>query len=50
MLGKYKINNKFLPTIQKAIKTCEQSGVNVSEHFAEVSEMVSIGSNAKKEN
>lgn len=40
--------NKFLPTIQKAIKTCEQSGIAVSDHFAEVSEMVSIGSNAKR--
>ena len=40
--------NKFLPTIQKAIKSCEQSGIAVSDHFAEVSEMVSIGSNAKR--
>ena len=40
--------NKFLPTIQKAIKTCEQSGIAISEHFAEVSEMVSIGSNTKR--
>ena len=32
--------NKFLPVIKKAIKACEQSGNDVEDHFAEVSEMV----------
>lgn len=41
--------NKFLPVIKKAMKACEQSGNNSSDHFAEVSEMVEIGSGAKRE-
>lgn len=40
---------KFVPVIQKAMKACEASGYNVSDHFAEVSEMVSIGSGAIRE-
>lgn len=40
--------NKFMPVIRKAIAACEQSGYEVSDHFAEVSEMVSIGSGAER--
>ena len=45
---RYTEYNKFLPTIQKAIKTCEQSGIAVSDHFGDTTEMVNIGSNAKR--
>lgn len=41
--------NKFLPVIKKAIKACEQSGNDVEDHFAEVSEMVRIGSGVVRE-
>ena len=40
---------KFLPVIQKAIAACKQSGEIVENHFAEVSEMVPIGSGAFRE-
>lgn len=40
--------NKFVPVIKKAITACKKSGFNVSDHFAEVSEMVEIGSGAKR--
>lgn len=41
--------NKFVPVIRKAMTACENSGNAVSDHFAEVSEMVSIGSGAVRE-
>lgn len=41
--------NKFIPVIKKAILSCENSGISVSDHFAEVSEMVPIGSGAMRE-
>lgn len=41
--------NKFEPVIKKAMTACINSGNEVSDHFAEVSEMVSIGSGAKRE-
>lgn len=41
--------NKFIPVINKAITSCEQSGELTSDHFAEASEMVQIGSGAKRE-
>lgn len=40
--------NKFEPVIKKAIDACEKSGISVKDHFAEVSEMVEIGSGAKR--
>lgn len=40
--------NKFLPVINKAMKACEASGNSILDHFAEVSEMVDIGSGAKR--
>ena len=40
--------NKFIPVINKAMDSCEASGNSVSDHFAEVSEMVIIGSGAKR--
>lgn len=40
---------KFLPVIKRAMTACEKSGVNVEDHFAQTSEMVSIGSGAQRE-
>ena len=41
--------NKFVPVIKKAMTACENSGYSVSDHFAQVSEMVEIGSGAFRE-
>ena len=41
--------NKFLPVIHKAMEACEKSGFNVSDHFAQVSEMVPLGSGSFRE-
>lgn len=41
--------NKFMPVIKKAMVACQQSGNDVSDHFAQVSEMVRIGSGAERE-
>ncbi len=40
---------KFLPTIEKAKIACKNSWQDSQDHFAEVSDMVSIGSDAKRE-
>lgn len=40
--------NKFVPAIRRAMNACEASGFNISDHFAEVSEMVKIGSGAMR--
>ena len=40
---------KFLPTIEKAKTACKNSGQDSQDHFADVSDMVSIGSDAKRE-
>ena len=37
---------KFIPVIKKAIISCKESNQNIINHFAQVSEMVTIGSNA----
>lgn len=39
---------KFIPTINRAKSACEKSGYDVTDHFAEVSDMVSIGSGAER--
>jgi len=41
--------NKFEPVIKKAMNACQNSGNKISDHFAEVSEMLNIGSGAKRE-
>ncbi len=41
--------NKFKPVIEKAKQSCKTSNNNVLDHFAEVSEMVKIGSGATRE-
>jgi DNA-damage-inducible protein D len=40
---------KLIPTIEKAKIACENSGQDSQDHFADVSDMVSIGSDAKRE-
>lgn len=40
---------KFLPTIKKAQQACDASSQNIEEHFAQVSDMVKIGSSAERE-
>lgn len=44
----YQSYRNFLPVIKKAIKSCENSGENKSNHFAQVHNMVAIGSNSKR--
>lgn len=39
----------FVPVIDKALNACIETGVNPEDHFVETHEMVTIGSNAKKE-
>jgi len=43
--GEYR---KFLPSIKKAIMSCEKSGQVVEDHFVHMGVMVDIGSNAKR--
>lgn len=40
--------NKFVPVIKKAMLACENSGFSTLDHFAYVSEMVTIGSGATR--
>ena len=40
--------NKFIPVIKKAMISCENSEISVLNHFAEVGEMVPIGSGAAR--
>lgn len=39
----------FMNAIEKAKESCENAGANISDHFVDVSKMVSIGSGAEKE-
>lgn len=40
--------DKFKSVIKKAIKACENSKINVSDHFSQVGKLVTIGSGAKR--
>jgi prophage antirepressor-like protein len=44
----YRQYNKFLNVIQKAEEACRNSGQTVEDHFTHMSEMVRIGSGAKR--
>nr|DAV22266.1 MAG TPA: DNA-damage-inducible protein D [Caudoviricetes sp.] len=44
----YKDFRNFELTIFKAMSACENSGYTISDHFGETTEMVAIGSNAKR--
>lgn len=44
----YKDFRNFELTVFKAMDTCENSGYKISDHFGEVTEMVSIGSGATR--
>lgn len=48
LLG-YTEYGKFLPAIERAKEACKNSEQNSNDHFAHVSEMVLIGSEAKRE-
>lgn len=39
----------FLPVIAKAKESCEKSGYDISDHFEDILEMVSIGKTARRE-
>lgn len=45
----YKDFRNFQVTIYKAMDACKNSGFNIDDHFGEATEMVTIGSNAKRE-
>jgi len=40
--------DKFKPVVLKAIKACETSGIDASDHFPRVGKMVKIGSGAER--
>lgn len=44
----YKDFRNFELTIFKSMESCKNSGYEISDHFGETTEMVSIGSNAKR--
>lgn len=48
-LLEYSEYGKFLNPINKAKESCKSSGYDVEDHFAQVSEMVEIGSGAERE-
>ena len=45
----YKDFRNFLVSIDKAMEACKNSGNEISNHFGDITEMVTIGSNAKRE-
>ena len=45
----YSQYRNFLPVIEKAKESCSNAGESVSDHFADVRKMVSIGSNAERQ-
>ena len=44
----YKRWENFIETIKKAMQSCENAGIEVNNHFHEVTKMVQIGSGAKR--
>ena len=47
LLG-YTEYGKFLPALERAKESCKNSGQNIADHFAGVSDMVKIGSGAER--
>lgn len=45
----YSQYRNFLPVIEKAKESCSNAGESVSDHFADVRKMVSIGSNTERQ-
>ena len=41
--------DNFFKVIEKAKKACEKSGIELSDHFADVGKMVDIGANTDKD-
>ena len=39
----------FIVAIQRAVASCKTQGINVDDHFREVTKMVELGSGAKRE-
>ncbi|MDR0619904.1 MAG: hypothetical protein LBG17_08410 [Bacteroidales bacterium] len=39
----------FLVTIQRAVESCKTQGINVDDHFRDLTKMVELGSGAKRE-
>jgi DNA-damage-inducible protein D len=39
----------FLPVIDKAKTACEQAGMSIDDHFADVRKMVSLGSGSERD-
>lgn len=44
----YKRWENFIETIKKAMQSCENAGIEIDNHFREVTKMVPIGSGAKR--
>ena len=44
----YKRWENFIETIKKAMQSCENAGIEIDNHFREVTKMVQIGSGAKR--
>ena len=44
----YSQYRNFLPVVEKAKDSCLSAGENLSDHFADVSKMASIGSDAER--
>ena len=44
----YKRWENFIETIKKAMQSCENAGIEVNNHFREVTKMVQIGSGARR--
>ena len=44
----YKRWENFIETIKKAMKSCENAGIAVEDHFREVTKMISIAKGAKR--
>jgi DNA-damage-inducible protein D len=39
----------FVPVIDRAKEACQNSGMDITDHFEDILEMVGIGSNAKRQ-